>query len=125
MILNNYIKTDEIKTFKPAGCYDLQVDQCLVCNKNPDGSTKMKKTPVVTTEIKNGKKIPQDVSLGGFNNSPISQLVSPSLTTVDNKAIEQGIECAVALESILLGNTPKEKTILKILSPNLIVRESS
>lgn len=75
--------------------------------------------------IKNGKKIPQDVSLGGFNNSPISQLVSPSLTTVDNKAIEQGIECAVALESILLGNTPKEKTILKILSPNLIVRESS
>ena len=56
MILNNYIKTDEIKTFKPAGCYDLQVDQCLVCNKNPDGSTKMKKTPVVTTEIKNGKK---------------------------------------------------------------------
>lgn len=77
--------------------------------------------------IKKGKKVPQDISVGGFNNSLMSELVYPGLTSVDNKAIEQGIECADTLEKILTGNkdAPREKKIIKIIPTELIIRESS
>ena len=70
-----------------------------------------------------GLRIPKDVAVGGFNNSALSHLSIPSLTSVDNKAIEQGKECAIALENIL--SEPKEKKILKIIPPELIIREST
>ena len=76
---------------------------------------------------KRGIRAPEDVSVGGFNNSMMSSLVTPSLTSVDNKAIEQGVECAIALEKILSSSkdAPKEKKILKTIPAELIVREST
>ena len=56
LVLNDKLNPKELINFKPVSCYNLTLDQCLLCKKNPDGSTKMKKTPVVTTEIVKGRK---------------------------------------------------------------------
>lgn len=56
LVLKDKLNPKEIVNFKPVSCYNLTLDQCLVCKKNPDGSTKMKKVPVTTTEIIKGRK---------------------------------------------------------------------
>lgn len=56
LVLKDKLNPKEIVNFKPVSCYNLTLDQCLVCKKNPDGSTKMKKIPVTTTEIIRGRK---------------------------------------------------------------------
>lgn len=56
LVLNNHLTPKEFINFRPVSCYNLTLDQCLVCKRNPDGSTKMKKIPVVTTEIKKGRR---------------------------------------------------------------------
>ncbi len=57
LVLNNHLKPEDIIKLKPVSCYNLTLDQCLLCKTNRDGSTKMKKVPVVTTEIKRGRKV--------------------------------------------------------------------
>ena len=51
----------------------------------------------------------------------------PSITSVDNKAVDQGTECAVLLEKILSGSkdAPKEKKLYKVIPCSLVVREST
>ena len=71
----------------------------------------------------NGYKVPQDVSLIGFDDVEADLMLNPPLTTIRVPKIEMGIE---ALK--LLVNTLKNKKSLskKILVPvELIVREST
>lgn len=71
----------------------------------------------------NGYKVPQDVSLIGFDDVEADLMLSPPLTTIRVPKIEMGVE---ALK--LLVNTLKNKKSLskKILMPvELIVREST
>ena len=77
--------------------------------------------------LSKGKKVPEEVSVAGFNNSEYSTLMYPSITSVDNKAVDQGTECAVLLEKILSGSkdAPKEKKLYKVIPCSLVVREST
>ena len=71
----------------------------------------------------NGYKVPQDVSLVGFDDVEADLMLSPPLTTIRVPKIEMGVE---ALK--LLVNTLKNKKSIskKILVPvELIVREST
>lgn len=69
-----------------------------------------------------GYKIPEEKAVTGFNNSEYSTLSYPEITTIDNKASEQGRICAEILESILQNNEIEaEKEII----PEIIIRESS
>lgn len=56
LVLNGHLKPADIQSFKPSSCYNLTLEQCLKCKTNIDGSVKMKKTPVITTEIVKGRK---------------------------------------------------------------------
>ena len=78
--------------------------------------------------FKNKKlSIPKDISVVGFGNWKLSKFSTPSLTTVDQSAIQMGEEIfKIFLEEKLLvsrGESPTNKTLT--LSANLIVRESS
>ena len=78
--------------------------------------------------FKNKKlSIPKDISVVGFGNWILSKFSTPSLTTVDQSAIQMGEEIfKIFLEEKLLvsrGEAPANKTLT--LSANLIVRESS
>ena len=69
-------------------------------------------------------KIPQEVGLVGFANTPLSALVDPSLSTVEQPAQDLG---RIAIELMLeqLGNREDYEPRTVTLPTNLIVRDSS
>lgn len=72
-----------------------------------------------------GKQIPKDIGIVGFSNEPISEVIEPSLTTVDQSGFEIGkIACDLLINNI---KSKDENLINKTitLNPTLIKRESS
>ena len=71
-----------------------------------------------------GYKIPDQVAVIGFSNNPITEYMSPSLTTVEQPAYEMGKKAASSLISLIKGELPNvDKRI--VLSTKLILRESA
>jgi LacI family transcriptional regulator len=70
-------------------------------------------------------KIPKDIAVVGFNNDPISAIIEPSLTTINQPAFEIGkIASSLLLDKIENKITSLENN-LKVLNSELIVRASS
>lgn len=70
-----------------------------------------------------GLSCPEDVSVVGYNDAPLSNLVSPALTTVSLPSLELGQRVAtLAIEAIAGGVT---EAVTERLPPALVVRESS
>lgn len=72
-----------------------------------------------------GIKIPEDIAIVGFSNEPISSVIEPSLTTIDQPGFEMGkIAANLLLEQI---NSKPGKIVAEtiILKPVLIKRNSS
>ena len=69
-----------------------------------------------------GIDVPGDVSLIGFDDSPVATAVQPNLTTVRQPSHLQGQQMADVLLSLLAGGTPPHVTMLPT---ELIVRGSA
>ncbi len=69
-----------------------------------------------------GIRIPEDVAIVGFDDSPVAQSVTPQLTTMRQPSYAQGERMADILLSMLSGGRPPHVTIL---DTELIVRESA
>ena len=71
-----------------------------------------------------GLKMPQDIGLMGFNNEPITKLLTPSISSVDMFAFEMGKATAKMFIQLLHGDgeLPDKEVIIK---PKLFARESS
>ncbi len=81
---------------------------------------------VISTLQKSGIAVPGDIAVTGFNDSEYASLSYPAITSVDNKAIEQGQFCASLLERILSGKEVDiEKKVLKIIETDLVIRQST
>lgn len=65
-------------------------------------------------------RVPDDISLVGFDNLPNSMYTTPPLTTIDQPAFELGQLAASAMLSLLAG----EKPVIEVPAPRLIARES-
>lgn len=74
---------------------------------------------------KAGYHIPVDIKVVGFNNDPISEIISPTLTTIDYPGIKMGILAGQSIISHLEGNLNLQPTDSIVLRHKLIVRESS
>ncbi|GAL64636.1 substrate-binding domain-containing protein [Algibacter lectus] len=70
-------------------------------------------------------KIPDAIAFVGFSNEPVSSVIEPSLTTIDQSGFEIGkIASELMLKQILTKETPqKGQTIL--IDTHLIERNSS
>jgi len=72
-----------------------------------------------------GIKIPQEIAIVGFSNEPISTVINPSLTTINQPGFEMG---KIATD-LLLKHIKKEKGLPQsqtiIMDSNLIEREST
>lgn len=69
-----------------------------------------------------GVKVPGDVSVMGFDNIPQGELITPSLTTVDQKAYEMG---SLSFEKLLQKiKNPDSEVEPVMLSPQIIERDS-
>lgn len=85
--------------------------------------------PVAVGAIKRLKElrieIPGQIGIVGFSNNPITEMISPSLTTIDQHSFEMGRKAA----EILINNI-EEKTDVRLpvdikLETSLIIREST
>ncbi len=70
-----------------------------------------------------GISIPEKVSLIGFNNEPIDELLEPSLTSVNQPSFNMGEEAAKLLLKQL--NTPTFQYEKKVLKSFLVIRNST
>lgn len=71
-----------------------------------------------------GLKIPQDISVVGFDNIQMSEQITPRLTTVDQQIVEKGRIGANLLMDIIEGRGTPEEHIIRV-ETKLVVREST
>ena len=69
-----------------------------------------------------GLKIPQDISLAGFDDTPICQQIVPTLTSVRQDAASRASHALAALKSLIHGDTVASPIILPV---QLIPRNST
>ncbi|MCC5920335.1 MAG: LacI family transcriptional regulator [Cyclobacteriaceae bacterium] len=73
-----------------------------------------------------GVKIPSQVALIGFSNEPVTQLVSPSISTVEQPGYEMGKKAAEMLIEQLKSKDKENFKVMEYTLPtNLIIRDSS
>ena len=71
-----------------------------------------------------GLHVPRDVAIMGYDNVEDSNIVNPSLTTVDIRATELGQISARRLLECIHDPKKRSEPIRELLEPQLIVRES-
>lgn len=77
---------------------------------------------VIQELTKNKICVPKDISVMGFDNIPASEMMVPSLTTIDQSAYKMGLLAAKTLISNL--NNPTEQAKEIVLKPKLVIRDS-
>lgn len=75
----------------------------------------------IETCIKEGYRIPEDISIVGFDNIPIAATTEPPLTTISQQRNELG-RCAYLTLYSLINHVSISKTLLR---PQLVEREST
>jgi DNA-binding LacI/PurR family transcriptional regulator len=71
-----------------------------------------------------GRRVPEEISIVGFDNVEISQMVQPALTTIDQPKYGIG-KAAVELLFALRGRPKSAKPINRIFGVNLVERQSA
>lgn len=69
-----------------------------------------------------GLKAPADYALVGFNNSEITDLTSPTITTIDH---EIKAHCDIAVEKLFALMENKEVEYITYIKPKLVVKETT
>ena len=72
-----------------------------------------------------GLKIPSDIGILGFNNEPVSELISPGLTSIDQPGLEMGQLAAGLLLDQIFDKTGQKQHKTEVLETQLVVRGSS
>ena len=100
--------------------------QLLQCKDVPDAvfaANDRKAVGAIVTLNKKNIKVGKQIGVIGFTNDPIAEIIQPSLTTVEEPALEIGrVSCELLMKHISKKNfTPREV----ILPTKLIIREST
>jgi LacI family transcriptional regulator len=72
---------------------------------------------------RNGIRVPEDISVMGFDNIPISQMITPMLTTIDQFSRDLGTMACETLIKKMKGEIQTD--ISMIFEPKIIEREST
>ncbi len=72
--------------------------------------------------MENGIKVPEDISIIGFDDNPAGLFGPVGLTTIKQPLFFMGEEAIKVIYEIMTGK--QKAQVHKILSPDLIVRES-
>lgn len=68
-----------------------------------------------------GRKVPEEVSIAGFDDVALSRMVRPALTTVRQNIEEKGVAAVEALLNLIDGNSKEE---IVQLGTELVIRDS-
>lgn len=72
-----------------------------------------------------GRKVPDDVSITGYNDIPLLDLMQPPMTTVRVPYRQMGVEAAEVLLSAMASDSSIERAISIRLTPRLMIRGST
>lgn len=72
-----------------------------------------------------GLRIPEDVALVGFSNNPVTMMVTPTLTTVEQPAFAIGRSAATILLAQIRGENKVGSPLTRTLKTSLVVRGST
>lgn len=114
---------------------DLSYEEGVKCAKKflslknrPDGifcANDSTAISVMQVFMKANYRIPEDLAVVGFSNYPISRIIEPKLTTIDDRAFEMGQTAA----KLLLRQIEEKNGIIEsetiVLKTNLIIRDST
>ena len=114
---------------------ELDYEEGVKCAKNilarktiPDGmfcANDYTAVSAMQVFMKSNLHIPKDIAIVGFSNYPISRIIEPKLTTIDDHAFEMG---QAAAKLLFRQIEEKDITIASesiILKTDLIIREST
>ena len=73
--------------------------------------------------LKIGKRIPEDISVMGFSNEPISSYMTPQLSTVEDVAEQMGFEAANSMLKILSGEQLESDKI--VVNQELVLKDTT
>ncbi|SDX74628.1 LacI family DNA-binding transcriptional regulator [Paenibacillus sp. CF384] len=76
----------------------------------------------IKSAVKHGLRVPEDMSIIGFDDIPLAANVIPELTTISLKCLELGRTAAHILHQLIGKNSIDTLTVLQ---PELVVREST
>lgn len=79
----------------------------------------------IIKELSKMNIVPPQISVVGFANQTFSEFITPSLSTIDQQAVNMGKECAKLFLKINKKKGGSNKTEKIVLEPILIERESS
>ena len=108
--------------------FDKKINAFFIENKNIDGIFALDEhtaTAAIKLGLKNGFKIPENLSIIGFADGVWSRRMSPSLSTVSQHGPEIGIAAAALLIAQLENNNNEQNYTTKIIKTELRHRESS
>jgi DNA-binding LacI/PurR family transcriptional regulator len=71
-----------------------------------------------------GLRIPEDLSISGFNNQDICKMIMPTLTSVDQQ-IEATVEAAADFLISKIGHPIPRHPVVRTIQPLLVVRDST
>ena len=72
-----------------------------------------------------GYRIPEDIGITGFSNNPITEMIEPQLTTVDQHGYKMGQTAAEMLLDEINNGNPGDSSETRLVETELIVRGSS
>lgn len=75
--------------------------------------------------IKVGIRVPEDIKVVGFNNDPVSEIISPNLTTISYPGHKMGVLAGESIIAHLKGSINLQSTNTILLRHQLITREST
>lgn len=76
----------------------------------------------IKATIEHGLSIPQDISIVGFDDTPLASAVIPELTTVSQNTYQLGKLAVDKLHELINQGQAKKQTVLQ---PELIIRQST
>ena len=77
---------------------------------------------IISVAMENGIKVPEDISVIGFDDNPAGLFGPVALTTIKQPLFAIGEEAVKVLNEVMQGK--QEGLVRKVLTPELIVRES-
>lgn len=72
-----------------------------------------------------GLKIPEDIGVFGYANEPFTEIITPSISSVDQNSEKVGYQAAMLYFDHILKNKESNEIITKIIESDLIIRTSS
>lgn len=99
------------------------------CSERPDAvfsSSDYSAAAGIKASEKHGIRVPEDLAIIGFSNESFTEIITPTLSTVDQQTLDMGRRTAERMIAVVTKETSAEEMEQRlVLTPQLIVRGSS